>query len=144
MAKLSAHGTELARIDAITARYSIRSDGHILRNGGSGWKLWRKTRNPVEYAEKAIARQANLAENYPARQAYKLALHRVAPLAYWWAIDSTIGGRAYADTETLAANWDGNYRYEHTAPKPSLEEWRNLDRLFRAVEREREEHKIGA
>jgi hypothetical protein len=144
MAKLSAHGTELARIDAIIVRYSIRSDGHILRNGGSGWKLWRKTSNPVDYAETATARQATLATDYPARQAYKLALHRVAPLAYRWVVDSTIGGRAYADIETLSANWDGNYRYEPQAPKLSLEQWRELDQLYRAMGTEREEHKIGA
>jgi hypothetical protein len=71
MAKLSAHGVELARIDVTTPQdgpkydgdtvhtnrvvYSVRSDGHILRrtlaqgiHGGSdewhdfGWKLWKR------------------------------------------------------------------------------------------------------
>lgn len=45
MAKLSAHGTEVFRWDGITHRYSYRSDGHILRNGGDGWKLWKKLKD---------------------------------------------------------------------------------------------------
>jgi hypothetical protein len=55
-----------------------------------------------------------------------------------------LGGRAYADIATLAANWDGSYQYELAAPVLSLAEWHGLDRLFRAMEKEREATKIGA
>jgi hypothetical protein len=87
--------------------------------------LWRKVANPVEHAEKIIALQAKLAKDYPARQAYKLALHRVASLDYRAAI-----------TENLAQRWVGRNWPDYTRLQPSLEQWRELDRLYRAMEKE--------
>ncbi len=55
MAKLSAHGTELARRETPTARIAVMSDGQIMRNWGAGWKLWKKLKPGVdahEYARK--------------------------------------------------------------------------------------------
>lgn len=52
MAKLSAHGTEVARIVARGhAAYSLRSDGEVLRKlavEGCGWKRWKKVKPGVE------------------------------------------------------------------------------------------------
>jgi hypothetical protein len=51
MAKLSAHGDEVARLDITRTVpdaeyrivYSFRSDGHVLRNlNNGGWKLYKK------------------------------------------------------------------------------------------------------
>jgi len=50
MAKLSAHGMEVARIKKPGADYSVRSDGHVLRRlrhttgEAEGWKLWRRAK----------------------------------------------------------------------------------------------------
>ncbi len=59
MAKLCAHGHELARRETPTSRIAVMSDGNILRNYGYGWKMWKKCKpgvNPAEYAEKFKAR----------------------------------------------------------------------------------------
>lgn len=59
MAKLSAHGTELARRETPTARIAVMSDGHIMKNYGSGWKIWKHTKPGVDvvgYAAKFDAR----------------------------------------------------------------------------------------
>jgi hypothetical protein len=55
MAKLRAHGTELARREIPTGRIVVMSDGNIMRNDGFGWKSWRKLKagvDPQEYARK--------------------------------------------------------------------------------------------
>lgn len=55
MAKLSAHGIELARRELPTGRLSLRSDGQILRDSGSGWKLYKRLKpgvDAVTYATK--------------------------------------------------------------------------------------------
>ena len=59
MARLSAHGRELFRAEYLTMRVSHRSDGHLLRNIGNGWKVWKKckaTANPEAVADRAKAR----------------------------------------------------------------------------------------
>jgi hypothetical protein len=61
MAKLSAHGTELARRETPTARIAVMTDGNILKNYGYGWKLWRRVKqgvDPAEYARKFNERTA--------------------------------------------------------------------------------------
>ena len=54
MAKLKAHGTELARFEYANGTIVCMSDGHTLRNRGDGWKLFRKVKpgvDPVYAAE---------------------------------------------------------------------------------------------
>ena len=127
MATLAAHGTELARIKTLTALHSHRSDGHILQNEGGGWRLWCKVTNPIDYARKALARQAKLIKICPAHQAYKLALHELATLSYWSAITSHIAERL-----------DMSIWYDFYPLQPSPEQWQELGRLYRAMEMERE------
>src|SRR5690242_10697049 len=53
MAKISAHGKELDRREYASFRLAVFEDGHILKNAGSGWKLYRKVKpgvNVVQYA----------------------------------------------------------------------------------------------
>ena len=42
MAKLSAHGAELFRVEFSTYRLAYMSDGSILRDCGGGWKTYKK------------------------------------------------------------------------------------------------------
>jgi hypothetical protein len=61
MARLSAHGVELARRETPTGCITVMADGQIMRNQGFGWKLWKRTKpgvNPVEYARKFNERTA--------------------------------------------------------------------------------------
>ncbi len=141
MAKLSAHGEELARINGLMVRYSVRSDGHILQNTGAGWKLCTKLKDRSilacrECAAGMLARQYRLAEERPAREAYKIALHGVAALKYRWEIDSRLGAPAYIDGNERAADWSSTYKYADRAPMPTAEEWDRLDRLYWAMKRE--------
>lgn len=63
MAKLSAHGIELARFENLRARIAYFADGHILRNSGDGWKLWRKIK-PGFTSESAIESRKKLIEEH--------------------------------------------------------------------------------
>lgn len=58
MAKLSAHGKELDRREYPSFRVAVMGDGHILRDNGQGWKLWKQIKpdvDPVGYAAKVRA-----------------------------------------------------------------------------------------
>ncbi len=57
MAKLSAHGTELARRETPTSRIAVMAD--IMRNQGYGWKLWKRLKpgvDAVDYARRFTER----------------------------------------------------------------------------------------
>lgn len=74
MARLTAHGYEVARLDITRTMpdmeyrviYSFRSDGHILRRQcsteargfDSGWKLYKKLRNPQSETQRRMAKIA--------------------------------------------------------------------------------------
>ena len=129
MASPALHGKELALVETLVNRYTHRADGHILRNDGCGWRLWRRTLTPVTTAKEAVARETRLTETHPARQAYKLALHRVATLGYRSLI-----------TEFLADHIEGvgwSERYWEPSLQPSLSQWRELDSLYTAMVAER-------
>ena len=82
MAKLSAHGIELVRIERLDCAISYHSDGHILRNEGSGWKLWKKLRpgvDPTEAALKAKARYDEKLAKGPAFAAWRELVHDLCP-----------------------------------------------------------------
>lgn len=77
MAKLAAHGTEVARLDVtrtvpdIEYRVvlSYRSDGHVLRNlNGAGWKLYQRVRKPkVSYTDAMLKLARRQHDDYLAR-----------------------------------------------------------------------------
>jgi hypothetical protein len=55
MAKLSAHGKEIGRINYTTYSKAYMQDGTILKNSGFGWKVFGKCKiNPQEVYEKAL------------------------------------------------------------------------------------------
>lgn len=58
MARLKAHGIELDRREYATQRVAVMSDGNIMRDFGTGWKLWKRLKvgvDPKEYAAKCRA-----------------------------------------------------------------------------------------
>jgi hypothetical protein len=85
MARLKAHGTELARRETPTGRIAVMSDGNIMRNYGTGWKLWRKLKagvDPVEYARQFDERTRAM---LPELRAYIQALQNACTLERrWW------------------------------------------------------------
>jgi len=58
MAKLKAHGKEIARWELPSSRIALFEDGHLLRNRGDGWKLYRKLKPGVDVVEAAAHRNA--------------------------------------------------------------------------------------
>ncbi len=54
MAKLSAHGKELDRREYASFRVAVFADGHILKNSGTGWKLYRKCKPGTDVAQYAL------------------------------------------------------------------------------------------
>lgn len=82
MAKLCAHGSELARRETPTGRIVVMSDGNIMRNDGFGWKRWRKLKagvDPQEYARKFNAGTESIP---PEVRAYIQALQDTCDLAH--------------------------------------------------------------
>jgi hypothetical protein len=62
MAKLSAHGRELARFEYATSRVAYFEDGKILRNCGDGWKRWKKVKAGLDVAAVVETRKAGHAQ----------------------------------------------------------------------------------
>lgn len=86
MATLSKHGRELGRVNGIGAVFSIREDGHILINRGTGWKLYKKCRpgvDPSIVAEQAIRQFQDRLDSRPGMAEYLKALHDAAPMSKW-------------------------------------------------------------
>ena len=62
MAKLSSHGTELYREELANCRLAYFEDGHILRDSGAGWKLYRKFKQGVNVRD-AVSRKQSFRDN---------------------------------------------------------------------------------
>jgi hypothetical protein len=78
MAKLSAHGIEIGRIEYLTKRVAAFEDGKLLANYGDGWKLWKRVKDGADPRENFKRRVDNLREceeACPAWAEYKRALH---------------------------------------------------------------------
>lgn len=83
MAKLSVHGQELLRVELMTSRLSFRSDGHVLRNYGSGWKLWKRLKpktNPEEHVKKRGKLIAKKDASMPCYVAFRSEMHSIIKL----------------------------------------------------------------
>jgi hypothetical protein len=102
MAKLSAHGTELLRLEYATHRAAYMSDGKVLSNSGSGWKLWRKCKDgvdPVQHAAEARLRREERDRACPQWAAYLALLCDVCTLEHRCTVHNAV--------ETLAGDMDG-------------------------------------
>jgi hypothetical protein len=90
MAKLSAHGLELARRETPNSRIVVMSDGKLLRNYGQGWKLWKRVKDgvdPVEYAKGFNERTKMIS---PEIQAYIKALVNACDLEHRLYLNTSI------------------------------------------------------
>jgi hypothetical protein len=67
MAKLSAHGTELLRVEQASYRLAYMADGKILRDSGGGWKLHKRCKPGVDPEANAEQRRAFYANVTPDR-----------------------------------------------------------------------------
>jgi hypothetical protein len=64
MAKLSAHGKEIGRIQYIGHDVAVMSDGYILKNFGAGWKIHGKLKAGLT-PEMAYQKRLSALENQP-------------------------------------------------------------------------------
>jgi hypothetical protein len=81
MAKLSAHGHEVGRIESLACTTAVMSDGNILRNYGDGWKLYRKIKpgfTPEQAYERRVENQRKFLEERPAWAELKRLVHAAA------------------------------------------------------------------
>lgn len=81
MAKLSAHGAELGRLERIQDKIAYMSDGKVLRNfSGHGWKLWKKVKaeyTPQQAWEMARANYENKLRENPFYADFRNAMHEL-------------------------------------------------------------------
>jgi len=93
MAKLKAHGHEIGTIYFATSAKRYMSDGVILKNYGTGWKIHGKVKAGIEprmaYAN-AVERQNKMLAERPAFAAYRKALHNLAGLCKRWQLQAAI------------------------------------------------------
>lgn len=90
MAKLSAHGTELARRETPTVRIAVMSDGQIMRNYGQGWKLWRRVKAGVDITAYAAKFDQHTIEIMPELQRYVATLIDACDLEHRARLHTTI------------------------------------------------------
>lgn len=86
MACLKNNGTELLRIERITDRISVRSNGRVLRDYGTGWKKWRLCpigSNPHDHAEAIRKDAAARDQETTAFNTYKRAIIAAFPRLEW-------------------------------------------------------------
>lgn len=93
MAKLSAHGVEIGRIEFSTYCKAYFADGKILKNSGFGWKLHAKCKaglNPAEVFATAKQRRAEFLASRPAYAAWVRELHSMAGLCKRWKLRAAL------------------------------------------------------
>lgn len=87
MAKLSAHGAEVGRIEFTNYRKAYMSDGNVLKDSGFGWKLHAKIKaglTPEQAFERAKASHAQFLLDRPRHAAFREHFHSLAPLSRRW------------------------------------------------------------
>ena len=143
MAKLSAHGHELGRIELTTSILAYMSDGHILRHDGTNWHLYKRVKagfDPMKVFEKAKKRADEILTQRPALAEYHRQLKEVA--------GRQNVARLHALVELLDDDIDGLWSEIHDvldrAASTSVEEVRDLVRAYQAVIAERRQHAAQA
>ncbi len=136
MATLSKHGATLVIIDRLRDRVAYKSDGTILRNDGSGWKLYKRVKPGYDIAQ--VARDAE--------QRYKQRLiERPVFAEYRKAVhDAACNGKRYMLVELLnmlANDPDGVWSEanDHLDLSIGVEECVELCRLHEAATAEQRE-----
>ena len=93
MAKLSAHGVEIGRIEYLTNAKAYMSDGKILKNYGQGWKVYGRCKpgiTPEQAFSNAAERQRNFHDVRPDFCAYRAMLRNLAGLSKRWKLHTAI------------------------------------------------------
>lgn len=85
MAKLSANGRELLRLEFVTCRRAYMESGWLLENYGTGWHRYAKLKDgvdPVAHSKGAVEARARFDARRPAFAEYRRALVKAAPLEF--------------------------------------------------------------
>ncbi len=82
MARLKSHGIELDRREYPTYRVAVMSDGNIMRDSGSGWKLWRKIKPGVDINKYAQESRAKYDSHPAVIDAYIKAIKEAVSIQY--------------------------------------------------------------
>ena len=91
MAKLSAHGSEVGRINYTTYAKAYMSDGKILKNFGHGWKLYGTCKvSPEQAFAVAKEKQDRVLAERPMLAAYRKELHSIAGMGKAWKLHAAI------------------------------------------------------
>lgn len=93
MAKVSAHGAEIGTIYTTTKAKRYMSDGVILKNYGTGWKIYGKVKpgvNPSDAFTRAKEKHVAFLAERPAYSAYVKELHDMAGLSKRWKLHAAV------------------------------------------------------
>lgn len=90
MARLKAHGKELARRETPTGRIAVMSDGWLLRDQGAGWKQWKRLKAGVDAAAWAHGFALRTQAIHPLVRAYVKALMAATDVAHRGRLHMTI------------------------------------------------------
>jgi len=91
MAKLSAHGAEVGRINFTTYAKAYMADGAILKNYGQGWKLYGKCKvSPEQAFSVAKEKHDSFMRERPALAEYRKELHALAGMGKAWKLHAAL------------------------------------------------------
>ena len=93
MAKLSAHGQEIGRIEYSTFSKAYMADGKVLKNAGFGWKIAGKLKDGISPQQGFENAKRNWEEKLALRPCfarYVSELHSMAGLCKRWKLVQTI------------------------------------------------------
>lgn len=93
MAKIKAHGYEIGTLEYTDYNKRYMSDGVVLINRGSGWKIHGKVKeghNIRDVYEKALAKQIQAKVQFPCSFEYRKQLHDLAPISKRWVLHSAV------------------------------------------------------
>lgn len=136
MATLSKHGRELLRIDGLLVKIVYCADGKVLRNTGSGWKIWKKVKaglDPVEVASKRHLSHQAWREARPCYCDFERQFKSLVPPDHRWT--------AWEALKSLPDDLDGLWVEfnDHIGVDCSVEDLREVVNSYHAYEWEAKE-----
>ena len=142
MAKLKAHGAELYRVELPAARNAYFADGHILRDTGAGWKLWRRFKPGVNVAAAAAQKREHF-EN-PPDTSFHRSNYRRAIVAEWPSLEKRVRFASAADLpgDDTDGIWSEMSEFKCDVDLDTIEELVRLRN--RAIEEAKEAERLKA